>query len=76
MDLVKALTPAGDGSYNAYLVLVYRYRKTLMLLPCHKTDTAMDTAIIIWNRVISDTDLFKNNIRDPKFTSALWKKSP
>ncbi|MBW0494677.1 hypothetical protein O181_034392 [Austropuccinia psidii MF-1] len=34
----------------------------------------MDTAILIWNRVISHTGLFKNIIsdRDPKFTSALW----
>ncbi|MBW0501244.1 hypothetical protein O181_040959 [Austropuccinia psidii MF-1] len=35
----------------------------------------MDTALLIWNRVISNTGLFKNIIsdRDPKFTSALWK---
>ncbi|MBW0572675.1 hypothetical protein O181_112390 [Austropuccinia psidii MF-1] len=34
----------------------------------------MDTALLIWNRVISNTGLFKNIIsdRDPKFTSALW----
>ncbi|MBW0575923.1 hypothetical protein O181_115638 [Austropuccinia psidii MF-1] len=45
-----------------------------MFLPCHKDDTAMDTAIIIWNKFISHTGLFQNIIsdRDPKFTSALW----
>ncbi|MBW0509866.1 hypothetical protein O181_049581 [Austropuccinia psidii MF-1] len=34
----------------------------------------MDTALLIWNRVISHTVLFKDIIshRDPKFTSALW----
>ncbi|MBW0542529.1 hypothetical protein O181_082244 [Austropuccinia psidii MF-1] len=34
----------------------------------------MDTAIILWSRVISYTGSFKNIIsdRDPKFTSALW----
>ncbi|MBW0582256.1 hypothetical protein O181_121971 [Austropuccinia psidii MF-1] len=34
----------------------------------------MDTALLIWNRAISHTGLFKNIIidRDPKFTSALW----
>ncbi|MBW0526138.1 hypothetical protein O181_065853 [Austropuccinia psidii MF-1] len=34
----------------------------------------METAIIIWNKVISHTALFQNIIsdRDPKFTSALW----
>ncbi|MBW0565752.1 hypothetical protein O181_105467 [Austropuccinia psidii MF-1] len=47
-----------------------------MFLPCHKDDTAMDTAIIIWNKAISHTGLFQNIISDtdPKFTSALWTK--
>ncbi|MBW0534200.1 hypothetical protein O181_073915 [Austropuccinia psidii MF-1] len=46
-----------------------------MFLPCQKDDTAMDTAIMIWNKVISHTGLFQNIIsdKDPKFTSALWK---
>ncbi|MBW0558202.1 hypothetical protein O181_097917 [Austropuccinia psidii MF-1] len=45
-----------------------------MFLPCHKDDTAMYTAIMIWNRVISQKGIFQNIIsdRDPKFTSALW----
>ncbi|MBW0593810.1 hypothetical protein O181_133525 [Austropuccinia psidii MF-1] len=74
MDWVTALPPGGDRSYNACLVLVERYRKTPMFLPCHKDDTAMDTSIMIWNKVISHTGLFQNIIsdRDPKFTSALW----
>ncbi|MBW0571832.1 hypothetical protein O181_111547 [Austropuccinia psidii MF-1] len=35
----------------------------------------MDTALLIWHRVISWTGIFSNIIsdRDPKFTSALWK---
>ncbi|MBW0543092.1 hypothetical protein O181_082807 [Austropuccinia psidii MF-1] len=34
----------------------------------------MDTALLLWYRVISHTGLFKNIIsdRDPKFTSELW----
>ncbi|MBW0558173.1 hypothetical protein O181_097888 [Austropuccinia psidii MF-1] len=70
MDWVTALPSGGERSYNARLVLVDRYSKTPMFLPCHKDDTAMDTAIMIWNRVISDTGLFQNIIsdRDPKFT--------
>ncbi|MBW0555682.1 hypothetical protein O181_095397 [Austropuccinia psidii MF-1] len=34
----------------------------------------MDTALLIWNRVVSWTGIFTNIIgdRDPKFTSALW----
>ncbi|MBW0568182.1 hypothetical protein O181_107897 [Austropuccinia psidii MF-1] len=74
MDWVTALSPGGDRSYNSCLVLVDRYSKTPMFLPCHKDSTAMDTAIMICNKVISHTGLFQNIIsdRDPKFTSALW----
>ncbi|MBW0581784.1 hypothetical protein O181_121499 [Austropuccinia psidii MF-1] len=74
MDWVTALPPSGDKSYNACLVIVDRYSKTPIFLPCHKDDTAMDTALLLWSRVISHTGLFKNIIsdRDPKFTSALW----
>ncbi|MBW0565607.1 hypothetical protein O181_105322 [Austropuccinia psidii MF-1] len=45
-----------------------------MFLPCHKHATAMDTAIMIWNKVISHTGVFQNIIsdRDPNFTSSLW----
>ncbi|MBW0547922.1 hypothetical protein O181_087637 [Austropuccinia psidii MF-1] len=75
MDWVKALPSAGDRSYNAYLVLVGRYRKTPPFFPCHKSDTAMNTAIMIWDKAISHTGVLENVIsdRDPKFTSALWR---
>ncbi|MBW0581018.1 hypothetical protein O181_120733 [Austropuccinia psidii MF-1] len=45
-----------------------------MFLPCHKDDTAMETAIMIWNKVISHIGLLQNILsdRDPKFNSALW----
>ncbi|MBW0542089.1 hypothetical protein O181_081804 [Austropuccinia psidii MF-1] len=70
IDWVTSLPPGGDRSYNACLVLVKRYSNAPMFLPCHKDDTAMDTAIMIWNKVISYTGLFQNIIsyRDPKFT--------
>ncbi|MBW0504516.1 hypothetical protein O181_044231 [Austropuccinia psidii MF-1] len=74
MDWVTALPPGGDKIYNAYLVIVAKYSKTPIFLPCHKDDTAIDTALVIWNRVISHTGFFKNIIsdRETKFTSALW----
>ncbi|MBW0554189.1 hypothetical protein O181_093904 [Austropuccinia psidii MF-1] len=74
MDWVTALPPGGDKRYNACIVIVDRYSKTPIILPCHKDETAMDTALLIWNRVISHTGLFQNIIidRDPKFTLALW----
>ncbi|MBW0563116.1 hypothetical protein O181_102831 [Austropuccinia psidii MF-1] len=75
MDWVARLPPGGDRSCNACLVIVDRFSKTPIFLPCHKDDIAMDTALIIWNRVISWTGIFMNIItdRDSKFTSALWK---
>ncbi|MBW0486778.1 hypothetical protein O181_026493 [Austropuccinia psidii MF-1] len=73
MDWVTKLTSSGDRIYNYCLVIVDRYRKTPIFLPCHKGDTAMDTALLLWNRVMSHAGLFKDIIsdRDPKFTSAL-----
>ncbi|MBW0587578.1 hypothetical protein O181_127293 [Austropuccinia psidii MF-1] len=74
MYWVTGLPPGGDRSYNFCLVIVDRFSKTPIFLPCHKDNTAMDTALLIWNRVISWTGIFTKIIsyRDPKFTSALW----
>ncbi|MBW0555285.1 hypothetical protein O181_095000 [Austropuccinia psidii MF-1] len=45
-----------------------------MFLPCPKDEIAMNTAITIWNRVISHTGLFQNIISDgdPELASELW----
>ncbi|MBW0548193.1 hypothetical protein O181_087908 [Austropuccinia psidii MF-1] len=69
MDWVTALPPEGDRSFNAFLVLADRYKKTPMFIPCQRDENAMDTAIMIWNRAISHTGLFQNitSYRDPKF---------
>ncbi|MBW0576516.1 hypothetical protein O181_116231 [Austropuccinia psidii MF-1] len=74
MDWVTGLPPGGDRSYNASLVIVEIFSKTPIFLPCYKDDTAMDTALLICNRVVSWAGIFTNIIsdRDPKFTSALW----
>ncbi|MBW0488559.1 hypothetical protein O181_028274 [Austropuccinia psidii MF-1] len=73
MDWVTGPPPGGDRSYNACLVIVDIFSKTEIFLPCHKDDTDMDKALLIWNRVISWTSILTNIIsdRDPKFTSAL-----
>ncbi|MBW0499060.1 hypothetical protein O181_038775 [Austropuccinia psidii MF-1] len=78
MYWVTGLPPGGDRSYNAFLVIFDRFSRTPSFLPCHKDDTAMDTALLIWNRVISWTRIFTNIIsdRDLKFTSALWTNIP
>ncbi|MBW0577282.1 hypothetical protein O181_116997 [Austropuccinia psidii MF-1] len=75
MDWVLGLAPGGDRSYNACFVIVDRFSKTPSFLTCYKDDTAMDTTLLIWTRVVSCTGIFTNIIGDgdPKFTSALWK---
>ncbi|MBW0571204.1 hypothetical protein O181_110919 [Austropuccinia psidii MF-1] len=46
-------------------------RKSVRFLPCHKEDTAMDTALLFWNNIISTCGVPKDIISDsdPKFTS-------
>ncbi|MBW0471615.1 hypothetical protein O181_011330 [Austropuccinia psidii MF-1] len=75
MDWVIALNPGGDRSFNTFLVLFESSRKAPMFLQCNTDATAMDTAIMIWNRGIIHEDLFQNIISDKylKFTLALWK---
>ncbi|MBW0498370.1 hypothetical protein O181_038085 [Austropuccinia psidii MF-1] len=75
VDWVTGLPPGCDRTYNAFLVISDRLSKTPIFPLCHKDDTAMDTALLIWNRVVSWTSIFTNIIsdRDPKFISALWK---
>ncbi|MBW0551544.1 hypothetical protein O181_091259 [Austropuccinia psidii MF-1] len=74
MDWVTAQPPGGYRSYNACLVIVDRINKIPIFLTCHRDDRSMDKALLIWNRVVSWSDIFTNIIseRDPKFTSAVW----
>ncbi|MBW0494373.1 hypothetical protein O181_034088 [Austropuccinia psidii MF-1] len=74
MDWVTALPPGGEKAYNTCFVIVERYLKTPIFLPCHKDHTAMDKALSIWSRVISHTGVLKSIIgeRDPNSTSASW----
>ncbi|MBW0526934.1 hypothetical protein O181_066649 [Austropuccinia psidii MF-1] len=75
MDWVTGPPPWGSRIHNACLVIVDKFSKTPIFLPFHKDDKTMDTALIIWNRVVSWTGIFTNIISDryPKLTSALWK---
>ncbi|MBW0506812.1 hypothetical protein O181_046527 [Austropuccinia psidii MF-1] len=62
MDWLTALPQSGDKRYNACLVIVDRYSKTPIFLPCHKDDTTKDTDLLLWSRVTSHTGLFMNII--------------
>ncbi|MBW0567470.1 hypothetical protein O181_107185 [Austropuccinia psidii MF-1] len=53
MDWVTGLVPGGKENYNACLIIVDRFGKSMKCLPCHKEDTAMDTALLFWDNIIS-----------------------
>ncbi|MBW0492886.1 hypothetical protein O181_032601 [Austropuccinia psidii MF-1] len=71
MDWVTGLVPGGKENFNAFLIIVDRFSKSMRCLPCHKEDTVMDTALLFWNNIISACGVPKIIIsdRDPKFTS-------
>ncbi|MBW0529408.1 hypothetical protein O181_069123 [Austropuccinia psidii MF-1] len=74
MDYVTGLVPGVKENLNACLIIFYRFRKSMTFLLCHKEDTAMDTALVFWNNIISTSGVPKIIIsdRDPKFTSEFW----
>ncbi|MBW0485422.1 hypothetical protein O181_025137 [Austropuccinia psidii MF-1] len=74
MYWVAGLVPGGKEYFNACLVIVDRYSKHLMCLPCHKEETAMDTALLFWNNIIATCGVSKIIISDwdPKITSDFW----
>ncbi|MBW0503902.1 hypothetical protein O181_043617 [Austropuccinia psidii MF-1] len=76
IDWVTGLVPGGKEKFNAFLIIVDRFSKSMRCLPFHKKDTAMDTALLFWNNIISTCGVPKIIIRDrnPKFTSEVWTK--
>ncbi|MBW0480695.1 hypothetical protein O181_020410 [Austropuccinia psidii MF-1] len=55
-------------------LIVDRFSKSMRCLPCYKEGTAMDTALLFWNNIISTCGVPKIIIsdRNPKFTSEFW----
>ncbi|MBW0476123.1 hypothetical protein O181_015838 [Austropuccinia psidii MF-1] len=74
MDWFTGLIPGDKENFNACLVIVDSYRKSVRLLPCHKEDNIMDTALLFWNNIMATCGVPKVIIsdRDPKFTSQFW----
>ncbi|MBW0476898.1 hypothetical protein O181_016613 [Austropuccinia psidii MF-1] len=74
MDWVTGLVPGGKETFNDFLIIVDRFRKSVRFLPCHKEDTSMDTALFFWNNIISSCGVPKIMIsdKDAKFTSEFW----
>ncbi|MBW0581712.1 hypothetical protein O181_121427 [Austropuccinia psidii MF-1] len=74
MEWVTGLVPGGKEKFNACLIIVDRFRKSVRFPPCHKEDTAMDTALLFWNNIISTCGVPEIIIsdRDPKCTSEFW----
>ncbi|MBW0542626.1 hypothetical protein O181_082341 [Austropuccinia psidii MF-1] len=74
MDQVPGLVPGGKENFNAFLIIVDRFSKSVRCLPCHKEDNAMDTSLLFWNNILSTCGVPKIIIsdRDTKFTSEFW----
>ncbi|MBW0504007.1 hypothetical protein O181_043722 [Austropuccinia psidii MF-1] len=66
MDWVTGLPPRGDRGYNACLVIVDRFSKNPIFLPCHKDDKATNTALLIWNRKLFGTKVSFSTDYHPK----------
>ncbi|MBW0479648.1 hypothetical protein O181_019363 [Austropuccinia psidii MF-1] len=68
MDWVTGLVPGGKKNFNACLIIVDRFSKSVRFLPCNKKDTEMDTALLFWNNMTSTCGVPKImiNDRDPK----------
>ncbi|MBW0561252.1 hypothetical protein O181_100967 [Austropuccinia psidii MF-1] len=70
MVWVTGLVPGGKDNFNACLIIVDRFSKSMRCLPFHKEDTAMYTALLFCNNIISTCGIPKFIIsdKDPKFT--------
>ncbi|MBW0497063.1 hypothetical protein O181_036778 [Austropuccinia psidii MF-1] len=70
MDWVTLFVSGGRENLNACLIIVDRFSKSVRCLPCRKKDTAMDTALLFLNNIISTCEVPKIIIcdRDPKLT--------
>ncbi|MBW0489620.1 hypothetical protein O181_029335 [Austropuccinia psidii MF-1] len=53
MDWVTGLAPGVKENFNAFLIVVDGFGKSMRCLPCHKEETAMDTALLFWSNIIS-----------------------
>ncbi|MBW0539893.1 hypothetical protein O181_079608 [Austropuccinia psidii MF-1] len=74
MDWVTGLVPGGKENYNACVIIVDRFSKSMRCLPCQKEATAMDTSLLFWINIIYTCGVPKIIIsdRDPKFTFEFW----
>ncbi|MBW0567243.1 hypothetical protein O181_106958 [Austropuccinia psidii MF-1] len=74
MDWVTGLVPGGKENFNAFLIIVDRFSKNVRCLPCQNKDTAMNTALLFRNNIMSTCGVPKIIIsdREPKFTSEFW----
>ncbi|MBW0519605.1 hypothetical protein O181_059320 [Austropuccinia psidii MF-1] len=46
MDWVTGTVPGGKENFNACLIIVDSFSKSMRCLPCHKEDTDMDTSLL------------------------------
>ncbi|MBW0473922.1 hypothetical protein O181_013637 [Austropuccinia psidii MF-1] len=64
IDWVTELVPGGKENFEACLIIVDRFRKSVRFLPCHTEDTAMDPDLLFWNNIVSTCGVPKIIISD------------
>ncbi|MBW0515327.1 hypothetical protein O181_055042 [Austropuccinia psidii MF-1] len=74
MHWATVLVPGRKENFDACMIIVDRFRKSVRCLPCHKENKAMDTAFLFWNNIISTCGVHKciSSDRDPNFKSEFW----
>ncbi|MBW0505312.1 hypothetical protein O181_045027 [Austropuccinia psidii MF-1] len=74
MGWVTGLVPGRKENFNAFLIIAHRFRKSMRYLRCLKEDIDMDTAMLLWNNIISTcgVPMIIISDRDPKFTYEFW----
>ncbi|MBW0482528.1 hypothetical protein O181_022243 [Austropuccinia psidii MF-1] len=70
MKWITGLVPGGKENFDVALIIVDRFSKRMRCLPFNKENTAMDTALLFWNNIVSTCGVPKIILsdRDPKFT--------
>jgi hypothetical protein len=75
MDFAGPLPASGPQHHDIILIVIDKLTKQAHLKPCHSTDTAADTAQLIFNHIVTQHGMPRIIIsdRDSKFTSIFWK---
>ncbi|MBW0474471.1 hypothetical protein O181_014186 [Austropuccinia psidii MF-1] len=53
MDWVAGIVLGGKENFNSFPGIADRYSKSVRFLPCQKEDTAIETELLFWTKIIA-----------------------